>query len=216
MSQVGILTPDTFQSKLKPPLLRGKVESVEVTELDGTAALIKIKLKMELINTGSDPLILLQKDPLFVGAALAKSPDALARGEFLVTDYAGPAVDLSSEWVALRASLDKVSPPPDQTLLLRPNDSRLLEASVGISVPTKPGVNISFSKKESLQTIQKLSPIWLRVVCEAWPRNIEPGADRSKLKFGRKLRSRWRGYGVLWLDDIYSEPIRLDLNSNKS
>lgn len=215
MSHAETVAPGTSQSTPKPLLLRGKVESVEVTELDGSAALIKIKLKMELINTGSNPIIFLQKDPLFVGAALARSPDALARGEFLATDYAGPAVDISPEWAALRASLDKTSPPPDKVRVLKPNESWLLEASVGVSVPKNSGTDISFRKKESLQTIQKLSPIWLRVVGEVWPRNLEPGVERSKLKLGHQLQNRWKENGVLWLDDIYSEPISLDLSGKK-
>jgi hypothetical protein len=78
-------------------------------------------------------------------------------------------------------------------------------------VPTKsPSLSPSLKQKESLVTLQTLSPIWLQVVCEVWPWNVEP-AD-AKLSFGRKLQKRWQPIGVLWLDEIYSEPIRLDVN----
>ena len=79
-------------------------------------------------------------------------------------------------------------------------------------MPTDPSKYTSSRKKESLATIQQLSPVWLRVVCELWPWNVEPlKADRNQLKFGHKLQERWKDTGLLWLDQIYSEPIMLDV-----
>src|SRR5262245_50812519 len=43
--------------------LRGRVESVSVKEIDQSSALIDIKLKMELVNVGVVPIILLQREP---------------------------------------------------------------------------------------------------------------------------------------------------------
>ncbi|HZN06786.1 MAG TPA: hypothetical protein VFB65_08370 [Pyrinomonadaceae bacterium] len=63
----------------------------------------------------------------------------------------------------------------------------------------------------SLKDLKELSSLWLRVVCEVWPWNLEPSADRSKLKYGRKLQRRWKDVGVLWLDEIYSEPLTLNV-----
>jgi hypothetical protein len=54
--------------------LRGTVQSVQVKDIDRSSALIEIKLKMEFVNVGARPIILLQREPLFPGGALARKP----------------------------------------------------------------------------------------------------------------------------------------------
>ena len=194
--------------------LRGRVESVQVKELDRSSALIEIKLKMELVNTGLRPIILLQREPLIPGGALARKPEDFGAGKLLASDAGWPSNDISAEWETLRSNLDKPSPPSDETRLLRPGESRPIETTVKLVVPTDPSKYTSSRKKESLATIQQLSPVWLRVVCELWPWNVEPlNADRNQLKFGHKLQERWKDTGLLWLDEIYSEPIMLDMRT---
>jgi hypothetical protein len=196
----------------KPIALRGRVESVQVTEIDRSSALIEIKLKMELVNVGTRPVILLQSEPFFPGGALARKPEDFEQGNVLVVDAGWPSNDISPEWATLRSNLDKSNPPADQTRLLMPGESRPMETSVRLVVPTDPSKYTSSRKKESLATIQQLSPVWLRVVCEVWPWNVEPlNADRSQLKFGHKLQKRWKDVGLLWLEEIYSEPIMMDV-----
>jgi hypothetical protein len=196
----------------KPIALRGRVESVQVTEIDRSSALIEIKLKMELVNVGTRPVILLQSEPFFPGGALARKPEDFEQGNVLVADAGWPSNDISPEWATLRSNLDKSNPPADQTRLLMPGESRPMETSVRLVVPTDPSKYTSSRKKESLATIQQLSPVWLRVVCEVWPWNVEPlNADRSQLKFGHKLQQRWKDVGLLWLEEIYSEPIMMDV-----
>jgi len=197
-----------------PLSLRGKVKSVEIVPTSSSSAFISIKVSMELINTGAKPIILLGRDPRFVGAALAKDPGEFAKGNTLVWDYVGPARDDSPEWATLRASLDKPSPPTNETRIIMPNESWILEASVGVDVPTDPSKYTSSRKKESLEVIRQLSPVWLLVTCEMWPNNIEGLArDRDQLPFGHKLQKRWKDAGLLWLDDMRSEPIQLDLKT---
>lgn len=194
--------------------LRGRVESVQVKEMDHSSALIEIKLKMELVNTGLRPIILLQREPLFPGGALARKPEDFEAGNLLASDAGWPSNDISAEWETLRSNLDKPSPPSDETRLLMAGESRPVETSVRLVVPTDPSKYTSSRKKESLATIQQLSPVWLRVVCEVWPWNVEPlNADRNQLKFGHKLQERWKGTGVLWLDEVYSEPIMIDVRT---
>jgi hypothetical protein len=194
--------------------LRGRVESVEIKEIDRSSALIDIKVKMEIVNIGVKPIIFLKREPLFPGGALARSPGDFEAGTVLAADAGWPSNDISPEWATLRANLDKPSPPEDETRLLMPGESWPLETSVRLVVPTDPSKYTSSRKKESLATIQQLSPVWLRVVCEVWPWNVEPlTADRSNLTFGHKLQKRWKDAGLLWLDEIYSEPILLDVKT---
>lgn len=194
--------------------LRGRVESVRVKEIDRSSALIDIKLQMELVNVGIRPIILLQREPLFPGGALARKPEDFAEGNLLAADAGWPANDISPEWATLRSNLDKPRPPADATRLLMPGESWPVETSVRLVVPTDPDKYTSSRKKESLATIQQLSPVWLRVVCELWPWNVEPlTTDRNQLKFGHKLQERWKKTGLLWLDEIYSEPMMLDVRT---
>jgi hypothetical protein len=197
--------------------LRGKVISVKtISDSSGSrysSNFLEIKLLLELVNTGPTPIIFLKREPRFVGAALAKKPDDFATGNHLVRTYVGPAVSLAPEWAVSRLSLDTATPPPDQTRILMPNESWSLGATVGVSLPDHPEM-FAPAKGASLKEIKELSPVWLSVVCEVWPWNLEPNANRSKLKYGRELQRRWKDVGVLWLDDIYSEPITLNLKES--
>jgi hypothetical protein len=185
---------------------------VEIKEIDRSSALIEIKLKMELVNAGGRPIIFLKREPLFPGGALARKPDDFEVGNVLAADAGWPSNDIAPEWAALRGRLDRPSPPSSETKILAPNESWSMETSIRIVVPTDSKRSTSSRKKETLATIQQLSPVWLRVVCEVWPWNVEPlTTNRNKLKFGRTLQQRWRQSGLLWLDVIYSEPIKLDL-----
>lgn len=214
-SEPRVLAEGTQSQPSKRLYLRGKVISTKVVEDSPrsrySSKFLEIKLILELVNSSPTPIIFLNREPLFVGAALAKHPDDFATGNYLVRTHAGPAVSLDPEWSALRLSLDKPTPPPDQTRILMPNESWSLEAIVGVSLPDHPEM-FAPAKSASLKDIKELSTVWLRVVCEVWPWNLEPNPDRSKLNYGRKLQRRWRNIGVLWLDEIYSEPLTLNLN----
>ncbi len=210
----GVVAQGTSGQSSKGLTLRGKIESVQVKEINHSSALIDIKLKMELVNIGVKPIILLQREPLFPGGALARKPEDFERGNLLAADAGWPSNDISAEWATLRSKLDKPSPPAEETRLLMAGESWPLETSVRLVVPTDPSKYTSARKKESLAIIQQLSPVWLRVVCEVWPWNVEPlTADRNQLKFGHKLQEQWKDVGFLWLDEIYSDPIMMDVKT---
>lgn len=214
----GIGLAKSTNNQTSPVLrLRGKVVSVKIVA-DAPSSryssnFLEMKLMLELVNTSPMPIILPTREPLFVGAALAKKPDDFATGNHLARTYVGPAVSLSPQWEALRMNLDKPTPPLDETRILMPNESWSLEATAGISLPDHPEM-FSPAKNTSLKDIKQLSTVWLQVVCEVWPWDLESGVERSKLSFGRKLQRRWKDIGVLWLDEIYSEPITLNLKDN--
>jgi hypothetical protein len=210
----SVLAQELPDQSSKGLTLRGNIESMQVKEIDHSSALIDIKLKMELFNAGQRPIILLKREPLFPGGALARMPQDFETGNLLADDAGWPSNDISAEWTNLRSNLDKRRPPADETRVLMPGQSWLLATSVRLVVPTDPSKYSSSRKKESLATIQQLSPVWLRVVCEVWPWNVEPlNAERNQFKFGHKLQERWKDLGLLWLEEIYSEPIAIDLKT---
>lgn len=211
----------TISSGGTPSLsLRGRIDSFEINQESSSSDFLSVKLTMELVNTGKSPIILLnaspsssgglKTEPYFVGAGLTKNVE----GEYLTKTYVGPALDLSPKWMALRTSLNQTTPPPDKVRILMPNEIMNLEASIGLDLPKKPE-NFAPFKKASLNQILNSSPVWLKVVCEVWPLNLEPEVGKKKLQmgFGHQLQRRWKNLGHLWLDEIYSEPILLDLKS---
>src|ERR1041384_8435719 len=105
MSSVAARGMSIQDSKLLK--LRGSIESVQLKEIDRSSALIDIKLKMELVNVGLRPIILLQREPLFPGGALARKPEDFEVGNLLVVDAGWPSDELAPEWTVLRSNLDK-------------------------------------------------------------------------------------------------------------
>jgi len=187
--------------------LEGRVEEINLSE-DYTNLYLKLKVKFDLTNIGDKTLIFWKQDkPTFVGKALSKAT-SFTPDEILVKIYGGPSIDNSEKWLNLRNSLDKESPSPDVTRILLPNEKWSFDSEITI-------VAMKANKNTNKLTIKKLkdsSPIWMKVFFEVWSQNIEPDIEkRSNLEFGKKLQSQWKEYGCLWLDDITSEPIPLDL-----
>jgi competence protein ComGC len=211
----------TYSSGGAPSLsLRGQINSFEITEDSTSSDFLAVKLTVQFVNTGKTPILLLNAGPIssggldteprFLGATLAKNAD----GESLTSIYVGPNLDLSPKWVIMRSILNQNVPSPDKIYVLMPNEIMTLEASIGLDLPRKPE-NFGYTQKASLKQILDASPVWLKVHCEVWPLNLEPASGKNKLKkrFGHQLRQKWKRFGHLWLDDIDSEPILLDLKS---
>ena len=203
------------KNALNSVTLRGQVTSIELRDVTSTSVSVVIKLKLEARNSGTKPVIFLESEPpKITGATLTKSPSDPS-SEALVNDYRGPSVDRSAKWSTLRNNLDRPSPPRDKIRVLMPDQSWSFEGTVDITLPTEASNHSYFPKSASFETVQKYSPVWMKLNWEVWPLNVEPWSnDRSKLKFGRMLQRRWKDVGVLWLDGIYSEPIMLDLKGS--
>lgn len=214
---VGSSVNATLREPCKTLCLRGEVESFRITPNGSDLVFLHLDLKMELINEGTTPILLLNREPLFVGATLARTSLDALEGNDLASDYVGPGFDTSLKWRQLRADLDKPEPPPEHIRILKPGERWPLEAKVGLSLPTKPSRDYTSRRKEMLSTIMEASPVWTQAICEVWSLNLEWGSDKdvSRRKFGSKLQKKWSKIGQLWLYDVYSEPIMLDLKNPK-
>lgn len=221
----GMLTTNIENQKLQEAVtpdvdsvvLRIEVKSFEVKEIAPSEIGLILNLKLELLKNGSKPLIFLEtKRPKLFGAALAKNRDELLSSKTLVFEYHGESVDTSPEWTSLRNALDQQLPPLDEVRILAPNESWKWEDIVGIALPKISGKNYFSDKRESWDNIKQLPTVWLQVICNVWPENLESknSRDRRQYPFGNKLQKRWRNIGLLWLDNITSEPIVLDLKNS--
>lgn len=194
-------------------LLRGEVKSMEVKKSSPSDIMLTVNLRMELLNNGSKPVIFLEtKPPELRGVALAKSPSDFSTSKNLASEYYGESVNTSTEWTVLRNDLNQSSPPRDKVRVLMPNESWEFEDVVSVALPTQSGKDSFSDKRESWENIKQLPDVWLRAVCQVWSLNLEPKSNnRTELIFGSELQKRWKDVGLLWLNDIQSEPIALDL-----
>ncbi|MBF2021991.1 MAG: hypothetical protein IGR93_18335 [Hydrococcus sp. C42_A2020_068] len=195
--------------------LTGEITSIKITKgLSGYG--INFKAKMTFKNTGDIPIIFLKREFLFPGIGIAEKPEDFEAGKLLAKEYAGMSCSQrGKEWINLRKKLDQPIPPPEETFILMPNEEKVIDAEpVGIGVLIDPQKGFSSKDKESAswETIKNLSQLWIKVRAEPYPSwGLEP--DCYGKSFGRELQKRWSKYGYLWLDDIFSEPIPLDLSS---
>jgi hypothetical protein len=163
--------------------------------------------------------------------AYATKTDAAAGGGLLDYGKSGPAIEdhvLSdprpARWPTLRKTLDTKLPPSDKVKILRHSEEWEMSVTVLIGFQRRPQDarqtvietprNGNFHPK-SWQEVRPLRVVWCRVLCTPWQINLEQGSSSSKWRqpFGHELQARWRKYGVLQLDDIWSEPFPLDLTS---
>jgi hypothetical protein len=190
--------------------LRGQVQSTELRDVTPSGVSLVVKLKLELHNNGSKPVIFLNDPaPTITGATLNKVASDPPHSA-LVSDYRRPSVDTSSKWLTLRRSLDKAQPPSELVRILPAGESWWFEGSVDVALPTEAGKSNYIPRRATWESMQELSPVWLHVSLEVWPLNVEPSKNPNKLSFGLSLQRRWKNVGQLRLDGIYSEPIMLD------
>jgi hypothetical protein len=195
-------------------LLHGKLESVDIRRIGDSAVRLDVKLRFEIVNNGTKPVLFLAaKKPIFPGVFVSKSQTDLLAGETLIRDYYGLSANTSPEWEVLRASMNQSTPPSELLHVLMPNESWSLSDSVSIGMPTKLRENSYYPRTENWEAIHALSVVWFRVLCEVWPLNLETSIHKDDLSFGKELQERWKERGLLWLDEILSEPIMLDLSN---
>jgi hypothetical protein len=172
---------------------------------------VRLKLRYELRNTGTTPVILWKGKRAYTGYEISRTP-FFAREDLVAAQRGGPSIDTSAVWAERRKALDRESPPPELTEILMPGEARSLDDTVTLVCPksSPPGLFHSPSLKE----LEALGHVWLKFYYQVWSPNLEPDVRRSQhLDFGRGLRTRWKSFGDLRLEDISSEPIRLDLSA---
>lgn len=206
----------TAAQKPKDVTFTGEVISVEVVKSDSNSFIIRLRVRMKLLNNSSKPIIFLKRDFLFPGIGLAQKTDDFEAGKLLARDYAGMSCSQTGkEWINLRKKLDQPTPPAEETFILMPNGEKVIDAEpVGLGVLIDPKKGFSTTEKESAswETVKSLPQLWVKIVAEPYPSwGLEP--DCYGKSFGSRLQERWKDIGLLWLDDVQSEPIALDLKA---
>lgn len=171
---------------------------------------VNLTIQFDLTNVGEKNLLFWKQDkPLPLGYAL--SPGLSFEAQNLIdSSFLGPSFDFSEEWKNLRESLDKENPPPALIRVLEPNETWSFVSEETIITAKEAGL----IRPLTLEKLRNSSPCWIKVFFQVWSRNIElDSKDRAKLPFSKVLQNRWSEYGNLWIEDIASEPIQIDLSS---
>lgn len=109
---------------------------------------------------------------------------------------------------ALQEQLNQEIPPSDLTYVIKPKDSFKFSTETECVFLTS---KISASANEPWDAISKSSPVLVRIKLEMFPSYLKQNYSKS---FSEKiLQDRWKRFGYLWLDDIVSEPVPIDLGS---
>jgi hypothetical protein len=195
--------------------LRVQVLGVKVEEISPQKNVVpvNVKLRLEFLNVGRKPVILLtDHSPLCVGATLTRNSESASGGNLLFDEYAGPAdQSRSPEWTEFRMALDQQSPPSPLVRILQPGESWVTDSFIVLRPPIKFESYRVDRPPVNWQILKESSPVWLRLQCDLWPRNVERPPLSERFRLGRELRRRWKRVGDLQLDSVVSEAVQLDL-----
>jgi hypothetical protein len=200
-------TTKKIKNEMTPLHVQGQVVKVELTLEDAHSIVFNLRLRLELVNAGDRPVILL-RHPIWLGAlTLARSQEDARAYKYIYQSSAWPSVSGAPEWKALRQRLNQQNPPAELTQAVTPGNAFQYETDTVLYIEKRG----NFDKtSQPWDAIRRASPVWLQVSLEMWPVNVEPRVDPNILEFGRMLQQRWRQFGQLQIERVTSEPIKLD------
>jgi hypothetical protein len=200
-------------SEAESVVLRAKVLSVREEALPRASVVaVTVTLKLEFVNTGEKPVILLiNRSPLCVGTTLTRSAAPALGDNILFDEYRGPSVSTTPDWKAFRTTLDQPKPPVGLFHVIKPGESWATDSFVVLRPPSKLERYRVDRSPVSRQILKESSPVWLRLKCDVWPFNVEHQPTSGKMRFGRELHKRWQDVGELQLNSLESEPMEVDL-----
>lgn len=201
----------------------GEVSKIKINENDSLEYLkdydsIVVFLRIKLKNTGNTPILLLSNRVSFIEVNIAQSIDEFetTTGEFSVYHLQTSASFIDDKmWKANKKILDTKKPDLKKIFFLLPNEYIEYEDNIRINLPKNEIDRYKFSpwKKHSLEQLKQLSTILIRLKNYGLIDNYGVSKkDKKRFTFAKELQKRWKKYGYLWLDDITSEPIPLDLS----
>jgi hypothetical protein len=201
--------------------LRGEVTKIKLRSVDKGHVAFHVELKMELTNVGAEPIIILRREPWLGSEEISRSPEDAVNRKYLYVSGHWPSFYRApgNEWEQLQHNLDMPLPPSDLTIILYHRGTWTFDTSTALYFEKDGSIRVygpdgTYTQaRQPWEVIRKAQPLWLQVGFEMWPLNVEPGLDSRHLYFGKKLQRRWRKDGKLWLEDLTSEPIKLDLKN---
>lgn len=203
-----LLAISSLQSNANDLLnLSGQVRKVDLLKEDSKSVRVKIELDLTLQNISESNLIIYKSDFSILNLILFKS-DINGKQLFLYSTGGTASNFDSPETKISQKQLNKKIPPPNLTYVIKGGDS--INFSIQTECVFLKSKNPS-SANESWSEISKSSPVFIELTVEMFPSHLR---KKNKTKsFDKVLQENWKEFGYLWLEDIISKPIQLDLNS---
>jgi hypothetical protein len=201
--------------------LTGTVKNIEISEnksKEFSRSFIYVHLNFRLKNTGEKPILLFNQNPGCLSVAVAQKIEELENrnGSFSFYRFATSSSFIDDKmWKLNKDLLDIKKPPSNKIFSLLPEQSIEYEDGFRLDVPKEESKRFEFSpwERKTLSELKQLSPVFIKLQgCSVRGYGINE-AKKDRFLFAQKLQKRWMKYGYLWLEDVVSEPIQLDLNN---
>lgn len=174
-------------------------------------------VEVKIMNKSNTPLLLLSQQLNYSGIEIAQNLDEFetTKGEFSVYHFATSATFVDDKmWQSNKKILDTQKPDSEKIFILLPNKYIEYEESVRLNLPKVENERYKFSpwKTHSLEELKRLSSIFIRFQhCELLGYGISK-KEKERFAFAKKLQNRWEKYGYLWLNEVVSQPIPINLS----
>jgi hypothetical protein len=204
----GQNNPSKKNNEIKPKLLfSGIINGITYEKIDsihGNYEGSQIKLKLSLENKSSIPIIFLRQKTVLETSIWENIKsggigDRLDEDSLILESYLLKIED----WRKYKKLINRSKPPKMETYIILPNQK----------------IEFDETCVTDFRNLRNSLPVWLKVKKTTWDKlpihinNSDKADTNEKPQFYKKLQKRWQKYGYLWLDDIVSEPIPLDLSS---
>lgn len=209
---VTVLSANVFVLAVDTPSveLKGKIKSVKLNSEDKSYISFDLVINMEFINKSDVPILLSKREIWLNSKFITSSLKDFSDKKYLYESTMYPSNYNSPKLEKYRQQINIITPPQEYFRYISPNNSWCFNIDTVIEIPKKSGESLY---KMSWNEIKSSSQLWMQLEVNFWYSNIEPVEFREEKRFGKKLRKQWEKYGYLWLDDVKSEPILLDLKS---
>lgn len=199
-------------SNQNPQLLTllARVTGGEIMDEGSESVKVKMKLSIEIKNTGSKTALILEQKPLIVNRKIIATPSDATKDTYLFRFQSLPSNGRSPEWERLQKNVNKPIPPHDLIRKLAPNETWTFELTEWFHIGKDTNIDPN-SKPWSV--IRQASRVWQQITLQLWSRDIEMNTDRKELRFSKMLQRRWRKFGDLQLENLTSEPIPIDFSA---
>jgi hypothetical protein len=185
--------------------LRGSVSSVRIIEDKPDGVLLRLDLDLTLTNDSAANVILYWHEFHIIESSVVRLEEG-QRVNVLYRSTSRPSANRSPDWVELQTRLDLKNPPGDLTRTLKSGESLSLKRTENLWISKKPLYQLSWDE------ILATKPVWLVVDLEMFPSNLDQTSLHQK-SFGKKVRKKWKRFGILQVEELQSEPMRLNLTA---
>jgi hypothetical protein len=210
----------------EPLKLSGRIINFEVEERNDSVAL-SINVNLSLRNVSKKPVLLTISsypassayfipDNSFMSiCSRISGVSTTGRDErFLYSSCRLPSIEAPPDWESIRSEFDKSAPPQNRIKVLKSEETFEFPASLLFRFPTKRDLDSVDRDNALWGEIKEAKSLSLQLTYRIWSLELEKRSSRREQRsFGKTLQRRWKKYGYLWLDDIVSERIVLELKT---